>query len=110
MNNGRGEPIMANVMAGAEGERVIRWMEEGRTVFESVHRLLHECTQFRGVAEAAQKECERLQRNCEELREEVRLLKAETERLQREQTEAAQWFTAMMKEAASHLRIEPPPA
>jgi predicted RNase H-like nuclease (RuvC/YqgF family) len=101
---------MTSVLAGPEGERVLRWMDEGRTVFESVHRLLHECTQFRGVAEAAQKECERLQRNCEELREEVRLLKAETERLRTEQANTAQWFTALMKDATARFRIEPPPA
>jgi predicted nucleic acid-binding Zn-ribbon protein len=85
-------------------------MEEGRSVFESVHRLLHECTQLKAAAETAQQECEQLQRSCQELREEVRLLKAETERLRTEHTATAQWFTAMMKEAGSRFRIETPSA
>jgi predicted RNase H-like nuclease (RuvC/YqgF family) len=102
---------MTSVMAGAEGGSVVcRWLEEGQAVIDDVRRLLHECAQLKGVAEAAQQECEQLQRNCEELREEVRLLKAENERLRTEQTEAAQWFTALMKGAASRFRSEPPPA
>ena len=101
---------MPSVIEGPDGERVIRWMEEGRTVIDDVRRLLHECAQAKGVAEVAQKESERLQRNCEELREEVRLLKAETERLHKERAESAQWLAAMMKEASSRFRIERPPA
>ena len=97
-------------MAGAEGGHVVRWLEEGQAVIDDVRRLLHECAQFKAVAEAAQRECERVQRKCEELREEVRLLKAANERLRTEQSEAAQWFTDLMKGAAARFRSEIPPA
>jgi chromosome segregation ATPase len=108
--NGRGERTLTRVMAGTEGERVIRWMEEGRTVFESVRRILDECDQLKEAAGAAQKECEQLQQHCEELREEVRRLQAETERVQKERAESARWFAAMVKDAASRFRIQHPPA
>jgi len=111
--NGQGERPMTSktsVMAGPEGERMIRWMEDSPAVFEGVRRMLRECAQVKEAAGAAQKDCERLQQQCEALREEVRRLQAETERLHTERAESAQWFTAMMKEAASRLRIEHPPA
>ena len=101
---------MTSEMAGPEGEQVIRWMEEGPAVFEGVRRMQRECVQFKVVAEAAQKESGRLQQNCEELREEVRRLQAEAERLRTERAETAQWFSAMIKETAARLRIEPPSA
>ena len=101
---------MPCVMAGTALERATRWVEDGRTVFESACRMLHECDQLKEAAGAAQKQCERLQQNCEELREEVRRLRAETERVQKERAESAQWFAAMIKEAASRFRIERPPA
>jgi len=94
----------------AERVQVIRWMEEGRSVLESVQRLLHECDQFKGAAEAAQKECARLQGECEQLRAEISRLTADGERAQKERAETAQWFTAMLNQAASRLRIENPPA
>ena len=100
---------MTSVMVGPEGERVLRWMEAGPTVFESVRRILEDCDQFRETAGAAQKECERLQQSCEELRREVRRLQGETERVQKERDESAQWLAAMMKEAASRFRIERSP-
>jgi len=108
--NGQGERTMTSVMAGPERERVIRWMEESSAVFEGVRRTLHECDQLKEAAGVAEKQCERLQQNCEELREEVRRLRAETERVQKERAESAQWFAAMIKEAASRFRIERPPA
>ena len=101
---------MTSGVVGTERDQVVRWMEEGRSVLEGVHRILHECDQFKGAAEAAQKECERLQHECEQLRAETIRLKADNERGQRERAETAQWFTTMMNEAASRLRIEHPPA
>ena len=89
---------------------MIRWMEEGPAVFEGVRQLLRERSQFKVVAEAAQTDCARLQQQCEALREEVRRLTVETERVRPERTETAQWFSAMIKEAAARLRIEPPSA
>jgi len=44
------------------------------------------------------------------LRAEIIRLTAESERAQQERAETAQWFTAMLNQAASRLRIEPLPA
>ena len=101
---------MTSVVTGTEREQVVRWMEEGRSVLEGVHRILNECDQFQGAADAARKECERLQHECEQLRAEISRLKTEGERFKKERAENAQWFTAMMNEAASRLRIEYPSA
>ena len=108
--NGQGERPMTSGMAGPEGERMIRWMEESPAVFEGIRRMQRECTQFKEAAEVVQKERERLQQQGEELREEVRRLQAETQRLRTERAETAQWFAAMLKEAAPRFRIESPPA
>jgi hypothetical protein len=106
----QGERAMTSEIAGTAQEHVLRWMEDGPAVFEEVRQLLRERGQFKVVAEAAQTECERLQQQREALREEVRRLQAETERVRTERAETAQWFTAMIKETAARLRIEPPPA
>jgi molecular chaperone GrpE (heat shock protein) len=101
---------MTSEMAGTAQADVLRWMEDAPAVFEGVRHLLRERSQFKVVAEAAQMECERLQQQCEALREEVRRVQAETERIRAERAETAQWFTAMIKETAARLRIEPPSA
>jgi len=101
---------MTSVMVGAEWAQVIRWMEEGHTVFESAQRLLHECDQLQEATEAAQMECARLQSECEQLRAEVSRLTAEGERAHKERAETAQWFTTMLNQAASRLRFEHPPS
>ena len=101
---------MTSVMVGPEGERAIRWMEESPAAFERIRQVLRERSQFKVVAEAAQKDCERLQQQCKALREEVRRRTVDTERLQQERTETAQWFSAMIKEAVPRFRIEYPPA
>lgn len=106
----RGERPMTSVMLGPEGDRAIRWMEESPAAFESIRQLLRERSQFKVVAEAAQKDCERFQQQCEALREEVRRLQVETARLRTARAETAQWFSAMIKETAARLRSEPPPA
>ena len=106
----RGDRTMTDVVAGTAQERVIRWMEEGQAVLDSVRGMLHERTQLKMVAEVTQKEGERLRQEGDQLRAEVSRLTAETERLRTERADTAQWFTALMKEAASRLRIEPPPA
>jgi uncharacterized protein (DUF3084 family) len=79
-------------------------------VLEILQKILHDGDHLREVAEAAQKDSERLQGDCEQLRAEVSRLKEDSERLQRERVETAQWFTTMMSEAASRLRFERPPA
>lgn len=85
-------------------------MEEGQTVFERVQQLLHECDQLKGATEAAQKEWSRLRSECEQLRAEISRLRAESGRAQQERAETAQWFTAMLNQAASRIRIERPAA
>ena len=89
---------------------MLRWMEESPAAFERIRQVLRERSQFKVVAEAAQKDCERFQQQCEALREEVRRLQVETARLRTARAETAQWFTAMIKETAARLRSEPPPA
>lgn len=101
---------MASVLVGAEWEQLVQWMEQGRSVLEILQKILHDCDHLREVAEAAQKDNERLQRDCEQLRAEVSRLTEDSERLQREGAETAQWFATMMGEAASRLRFERPPA
>jgi len=108
--NGQGERPMTGEMEGPEVDRMVRWMKDSPAVFEGVHRILREREQSKEAAGAAQKECERLRQQGEALREEVRRLQAETERLQKERADTAQWFAAMMKEAAARLRVERPPA
>jgi len=101
---------MTREMAGTAQEHVLRWMGESPAVFEGVRQLLRERSQFKVVAEAAQKDCERLQQQGEVLREEVRRLQAETERVRTERAETAQWFSAMIKETVARLQSEPPSA
>lgn len=101
---------MSVMMGGPDGERVIRWMEESPGVFEGIRRILHEYDQYKELAGIAQAEQGRLQQNCDALREEVRQLQAELKRLQKERAESAQWFAAMMREAASRFPVSPPPA
>lgn len=101
---------MSVMMGGPDGERVIRWMEESPTVFEGVRRILHEYGQYRELAGIAQAEQARLQQNCDALREEVRQLQGELRRLQKERTESAQWFAAMLREAAARFPVSSPPA
>ena len=98
---------MAGVGTGTVREQVIRWMEDGGAALETLRGMLHESSQFKLVAEAAQTECERLRHEVEQLRAEVKRLTAEIEHLQRERAEAAQWFAATMTEAAARLRSEP---
>jgi hypothetical protein len=101
---------MSVMMGGPDGERVIRWMEESPTVFESVRRILQEYDQCREMVGAGQAERARLQQHCEALREEVRQLQTELRRLQKERAESAQWFATVMREAASRFPVSPPPA
>lgn len=101
---------MSGMMGGPEGERVIRWMEESPNIFEGLRRILHEYDQCKEAVGASEAERSRLQQNCEALREEVRQLQTELTRLQKERTESAQWFAAMMQEAAARFPVAPPPA
>jgi predicted nuclease with TOPRIM domain len=79
-------------------------------VLEILQKILQECDHLREVAEAAQKDSERVQRDCEQLRAEVSRLKEDNERVQRERAETAKWFATMMSEAASRLRLDRPAA
>ena len=106
----QGARAVPSEMTGPEGERVLRWMEEGPAVFESVRRMVHVCDQIKEVVRAAQTDRERLQRQCEALREEVRQLQVEAKRLQKERADAAHWFATMLQEAAARFPLTPPPA
>lgn len=106
----QGERTMGGEMGGPEGERVIRWLEESPTVFESVRRMLHEYDRVTELMGAAQTEREQLQQKCEALRQEVRQLQTEIAHLRKDRAESAQWVVAMMREAASRFPIEPPRA
>jgi regulator of replication initiation timing len=101
---------MTSVAVGAEREQIVRWMEEGRNILEIIVKLLNDADQLKVAADAAQRENERLRYECDQLRGEVNQLKADQERSKKERAEIAQWFSAVMSEAASRLLIERPPA
>ena len=101
---------MTREMARVAAERVLRWMEQSPTVFEHVHRVLHDYDQATEAARVAQADRERLLQQCEALREQVRQLQTELARLQKERAEAAHWFATMMREAAARFPTTPPPA
>ena len=106
----QGERTMPSEMAQPAAEQVIRWMEDGLKVFETVRRLLAAYDQATAAARAAQAERDRLQQQCEALREEARHLHAELGRLQKERTEAAHWVTTIIQEAAVRFPPTPPSA
>ena len=108
--NNQDEHAMPCAMAGTALERVTRWVEDGRAVFESGCRILHTYDQLTEAADAAQKNREQLQQTLATLRAEVRRIHAEIERLQSERVESARWYVALMREATARLRIEHPPA
>ena len=101
---------MTREMARVAAERVLRWMEQSPTVFEHVHRVLHDYDQATEAARVAQTERDRLQQQCEALREEARHLHAELGRLQKERAESAQWVATVLQDAASRFPLTPPPA
>jgi ABC-type uncharacterized transport system fused permease/ATPase subunit len=94
---------MASGMAGPERERLLRWLEESPTIFAAVRRLLHENDQAVAAAGAAQAERAQLQQQYGALRENYRQLFTELARLEKERADFAQWFTAMMLEAAARF-------
>jgi hypothetical protein len=106
----RGDRTMTNGVAGTAQEEVLRWLEDGPTALAGIRCIVDEGTNLKRIAEAALKDCERLRQEGDQLRAAVSRLTAETARLHKERADTAQWFTAMIKEAASRLRIEPPPA
>lgn len=101
---------MPSLMEGPEGAWVLRWMEDSPNVFEGVRRILDAYDQTTEAAQAAQAEREQLLQQYDTLREQVRQLHAEVVRLEKERGDAAQWFVAMLLEAAARFPITPPPA
>jgi predicted nuclease with TOPRIM domain len=101
---------MTDVPGDRAQAQVLRWVEEGPTVLDSVRGLLREHTKLKMIAEATQEECERLRHEGDQLRADASRLAAQTERLQTVWAETTQWFTAMMHEATARLRSEHPPA
>jgi CHASE3 domain sensor protein len=106
----RGDRTMTDGVAGTAQEQVFRWMEEGPTALAGIRCIVQESANLKRIAEATQKECERLRHEGDQLRAEISRLTTETERLQKERAETAQWFTTMMNETAARLRSERPPA
>jgi predicted nuclease with TOPRIM domain len=101
---------MADEVAGTVPAQVMRWVEAGPTVLDSVRGMLREHTKLKMIVEATQDECERLRHQDAQLRAEIRRLTAEAERVHKERAESAQWFAAMMNEASGRLRGEHSPA
>jgi septal ring factor EnvC (AmiA/AmiB activator) len=85
-------------------------MEDAPVVFERLRRVLHEYNQTTEAARAAQAERERLLQQYDALREQFRQLHAELVRFEKERADAAEWFVAMMLEAAARFPTTPPPA
>ena len=100
---------MPSGLAGPEGARVLRWMEDSPAVFETLRRMLQDYDQATAAAGATQAERERLQQQCAALREEARQLHAELGRLRKERTDAAHWVATMVQEAAARF-LPPPPS
>jgi hypothetical protein len=105
-----GDRTMADEVAGTVPAQVMRWVEAGPTVLDSVRGMLREHTKLKMIVEATQDECERLRHQDAQLRAEIRRLTAEAERVHKERAESAQWFAAMMNEASGRLRGEHSPA
>jgi hypothetical protein len=98
---------MTAEIARSATEQALRWIAESPTVFELLRRMLHAYDQATVAARAAQTERERLLQQYDALREQVRQLHAQVVRLEKERTDAAQWFVAMMLEAAAQLPLPP---
>lgn len=96
---------MASGTAGPERERLLRWLEEGPTVLAGVRRLLSEYDQAAAAAGAAQAEWAQLRQQYDALRENYRQIFNEFRLLEKERADFAQWFTAMMLEAAARFPL-----
>ena len=118
---------MTSVVAGAEREQVIRWMDEGRNVLGIIIKILNDIDRLKGAVEVAEKESQRLrgmlsefqrvsslaealQRECEQLRAEVSRLQTDHDRSRTEREEIAQWFATLMNQAVGRLRGDQPSA
>jgi predicted RNase H-like nuclease (RuvC/YqgF family) len=73
-------------------ERVIRWLEDGQGQMAAILGILNDYERLRGVAEAAERECERL-----------RALQYENERL-RNQVEATEHESRALRQEIANLR------
>jgi regulator of replication initiation timing len=101
---------MTSVAMEAERDQVVRWMQEGRHILDTIMKLLNDYDQLKATAQATQQENEQLRTDCDQLRAEIDRLRVENERGQKERAEIAQWFSGVMTEAASRLVIPRPPA
>ncbi len=111
-------------IADAEArQRIIRWLEEGQSQLGAVLGILHDYERLRGVAEAAERECERLrsfvyenerlrnqlemaQGEGEKLREEIHQLHGVSERHLREREDIAASLSQLMNDVLLRLRGE----
>jgi chromosome segregation ATPase len=108
--------------AGAElRERASRWLEDGQSQLNLVLGILNDYDRLQGVAETAERECERLrgasyenerlrnsletaERECKTLRAEVARLRQETERHTREREDLAASLSQAMNELLVRIR------
>lgn len=105
-------------------EQAGHWLEDGQRHLGVLLGLLNDYDRLLELAEASERENERLrslsyeieqvrnrletsERQCDQLREEMRRLRAETERHQKERVEIADSLTAFMNEVLSRLRPQP---
>jgi chromosome segregation ATPase len=107
---------------GAElRERATRWLEDGQSQLNMVLGILNDYDRLQGVADAAERECERLrsvsyenerlrnsletaERECQALRAEVTRLRQETDRHTRDREELANSLTQVMNEILVRIR------
>jgi len=141
VNVGEGRPIFAQHGAGIRNftdkeERMIsleskevreqasHWIEDGQRQLGVLLGLLNDYDRLLELAEASERENERLrglsyeieqvrnrletsERQCDQLREEVHRLRTDTERHQKERVEIADSMTMFMNEVLGRLRPEP---
>ena len=105
-------------------EQATHWIEDGQRQLGVLLGLLNDYDRLLELAEASERENERLrglsyeieqvrnrletsERQCEQLREEMHRLRTETERHQKERVEIADSLTMFMNEVLGRLRPQP---
>jgi predicted nuclease with TOPRIM domain len=106
----KGAQAMTSVAMDTERDQVIRWMQDGRHILDTIMKLLSDYDQLKATAEATQLENEQLREEGERLRAELSQLRDDNERGQKERAEMAEWFSNVMSEAAARLAVRLPAA
>jgi hypothetical protein len=92
---------MTSVDAPEVRERVGRWIEEGQSLLGVLLGFLYEYERVLDLADAAQRECERL-------REDVNRLRAEADRYRSERDEIVESLSRCMNDLLARLRSQQP--